>query len=243
MWLPTLAALALHVAVAAGDDLSRAIQVKPRSPFTGDGFHAIAEQLNVHLARSFHATRPCRLWSLTDLNSVARVLLPLVDGRLDGVYRKAGDRRALRHSTAEDWEAETAAAGGDATSALHAALRDGKCADLAMLWAHHLPAAARTALAQTDLVLPLLSTLDHTDTLAALRGGGNARNASAAGLYAKQTSCSICHSSAADSAAEPVPPQRLSTGAPPPVHRAAWPLAASPRAAPHYSYGRQEPSY
>lgn len=201
------------IVASADPDLVRARQVKPRSAFRGHDFEAIATTLNRHLTNSGFATRPCSNHSLTELDELVRILLESHDARLDEVYQKVGDRRSLRHSNADAWRAESEhvdAADVAHSRILHDALRDGKCADIAMLWAHHVPTRSRGMLAQFGHAVPLLSTIDHRPTLAALEGS---TASSVARLYDQQISCAVCHSMASDE----VLPERHSTSSMPPV--------------------------
>ena len=205
------------------DDLTRARTPKPRPCFQGKTPKDIALTLNRQLTRTLeNAVQSCEESTLAELDNVAAVLLKARDARLDVIYQERNDRRGLRHYSVDKWREESAAA-LPLSEPLQDTLRDGKCAELVMLWTHHLTAKRRSELKKSGLILPLMSTVDRMRMVDVLNADSKAQAKVSAsldvlGVYQNQTTCSICHSSYVDD--DPLLPTRHSNSTSlPPV----WP--------------------
>ena len=195
--LPLVLPLLISSSVKHLDDLTRARTRTPRACFRGKNPGDIAATLNRHLLRNLeNGVRPCEHFTLSELDDVAAVLLEARDGRLNAIYQDRNDRRSLRHNSVDKWRYETAAT-LKLSASLQDTLRDGKCAELVMIWTHHITAKRQSELEQSGLILPLMSTVDRT------RFSNNVDVESKAkvpatfdvlGVYQNQTTCSICHS-------------------------------------------------
>lgn len=143
---------------------------------TAGGIHTV---LNAHLKNRDVPLRDCAAFTIAELNTALRKMWCHLSPELDRIYQtRAGgkaDKRARRHRHLHEYEAEWASEGGGA------AVHEGKCAELLMLWAHHIPHKGREALRmEPSFVLPTLPQY-------------NANHAAAKATYAAQTTCVTGH--------------------------------------------------
>ena len=207
------------------DDLTRARTRRPRACFQGKNPADIAATLNRHLLRNLeNIVRPCEHHTLEELDNAAAVLLKARDVKLNAIYQDRNDRRGLRHYSAQKWRDESSAA-LQLSASLQDTLRDGKCAELVMIWTHHITAERQSELKESGFKLPLMSTVDrmsasndvHVENKATAKAKVPAI-LDVLGVYQNQTTCSICHSN--DVNDDPLLPARHSNSTTkPPV----WP--------------------
>ena len=197
--------LALVTVVSAMDaDVQRAHQPLPAASFTASSRTPIASLLNHHISRTID-TRPCASFSLQELDLLAETLLGARDERLETIYQAAADTRSLRHNST-GWSYETArAVAGGASMQMRDRLRDGKCAELAMIWVHHLAQSAQQTLVNL-FKMPQMSLLEQTEEIAQ-----NSSHFWIEQVVRKQISCAICHYSGPDK----VLPERHGPNQPP----------------------------
>lgn len=153
-------------ACAAGSDLERAQQRAPRAEFTGQNHKEIRGKLNAALrdgALAMPQATECAAFSLNDLVKLEEELFHASSPELFTT-----DLRAPKHLTLESLR--RAAAEDLQYAAAHpevlAAIRDGRCAEVAMQWVHHLREDARAVLGGRPL--PLLAdkgTQEHAPDL------------------------------------------------------------------------------
>ena len=218
--LPLLTAAA---SVTHLDDLTRARTPKPRACFKGKNPADIAATLNRHLLNNLeNRVRPCEKHTLAELDNVAAVLLKARDPKFDAIYQDRGDRRGLRHYSVDKWRRESTAV-LQLSASLQDTLRDGKCAELVMLWTHHLTAKRRSELKNSGLILPLMSTVDRMRMVDVLNADSKAQAKASAppldvlGVYKNQTTCSICHSNGLDNDDPLLPTRHSNSTSEPPV--------------------------
>jgi len=86
------------------------------------------------------------------------------DPALDEIYKGKKDKRALHFDSFDYkealWQEEQDRDLIGSQGYNHT--RDGKCAELVMIWTHHITAKRQSELKQSGLILPLMSTVDHT---------------------------------------------------------------------------------
>ena len=85
-----------------------------------------------------------------------RILSASFSTELNSLYASNNDARALRHSTLEGYEGEWA------TAEVEELMRDGLCAELVMVWTHHVPQSAKQLLKQIGIKLPLVPTYNKS---------------------------------------------------------------------------------
>ena len=124
-------------------DLDRAKMTHPRPHLTADKPKEIRAALNKSLKQSPN-TKPCAEFELPQLHSLLEELHGLRSDEIISLYDTA-DRRTPRHTTRETLVAEHEAEAEHVAShpQHHDAVRDSKCFEAAMQWAHHLPVAVR----------------------------------------------------------------------------------------------------
>jgi len=111
------------------------------------------KKINAHLKSQGLNLKSCTEHTHKELNDVVRSMWPFMSEDLQSVY--AGkDLRQRAHQKLEDfetrWEREASIVDASALSAL----RDAKCAEVLMMWAHHITQSGKHAL--RSIVLPVL---------------------------------------------------------------------------------------
>lgn len=106
--------------------------------------------MNSHLSKIV-STKACDLHSVDELNALLRDMLTLGSPELDAVYVQNTDDRAKRFSTLAEYEAAWAVeAGVDLETLRHA-----KCAEIVMMFAHHLSESSKKSFAKTLPTVPV----------------------------------------------------------------------------------------
>jgi hypothetical protein len=129
------------------------------SDVTVDG---IAAKINEHLASTGATLQQCDAFEVEQLHDLLRTLHCHFSPELHEVYKaRVDDKRALRFDTLEayeqSWKLESAAHGADKTAMR--ALKDAKCAEVLMMWTHHVNGASKDELKEL-YKLPRLPTYD-----------------------------------------------------------------------------------
>ena len=204
MLLLSLTTIMAHANVG---DVLRATRETPRPHAVASTPTAIRATLNAVLtddtnAVGYAAHGPCTSFNLKQLNDL-EVLM--VGARSADVVAKTTGARLPIHADAASLAREHAAESAllqklrdsrdPAFAVVHAALRDSKCAAVAMAWVHHLSASSREELALLALELPRLPTRGAADHhIPALLAAGH--EATARKVEAK-VSCEIGHNAQA----------------------------------------------
>jgi len=136
-------------------DLKRSQRAFPQEMFRGGDHAAVRTKLNNALRKGSIAmprNAPCKDFTLPELSKIE---LMLFEHRSPDLF--TSDLRAPRHSTIESLQKEIAAEADyvEKHPEVFQALRDGKCADIAMQWAHHIEEKSRAKLSDTKF--PLLA--------------------------------------------------------------------------------------
>jgi len=184
-------------------DLERASLATPKTSFTASGASAIRSSLNTHLAEgdlAYPNHKTCEEFSLDELAELQHIMTCHHDDQLvalsGGTHREA-NLRAPRHPTHESLKihlaAEHADVAADATGAVAAAVRDGRCHTIAMSWVHHLSADARVAMSNLTMpLLPQMGVEEHTASLKAARVSEDL-TAAVLGNLTQTVTCQIGH--------------------------------------------------
>jgi hypothetical protein len=151
-------------------DLARARTRKQGGSLAGSNPREIADKINQHLS-SVASQKACEEFALEDLNNVVRVLFPHLSEELSGIYQ-GDDGRSRRFKTLAEYERAWEKDGEHDFETL----RDAKCAEALMLWAHHLSESGK---ARFKHQLPTLPTYD------AAKGSSP--------IYAESLSCQTGH--------------------------------------------------
>jgi hypothetical protein len=138
------------------------------------------------------------------LHSLQRKMFPLRLSILDEVYQPRHENRRLRKSTLTEfeavWAAELALAKG--WPGVETILRDGRCHEVVMWWAHHLGPDEQKELLTSGAVLPLLPVVEHFrdasdhDTLAEARELSEVDShviQTVRSAYEIEVGCGACH--------------------------------------------------
>lgn len=148
---------------ASTSDLRRAKTTEHSGHVSGRSTTEIATKINKHLEAQKLNLKECADMSHEELDKLVRSMWPLLSQELQQTY--AGqDLRQLAHKTLEGFETRWA---NEALHVMHPesgpALRDAKCAEVLMMWSHHVSEAGKKAL--RDLVLPTLAefNMDHIE--------------------------------------------------------------------------------
>lgn len=183
------AVLSVAALVAADNsDLTRAKQSAPRAHFTGSGHAEIRAKLNAALqtgALAMPKATECAAFTLEELGALEEEFFHMRSPELF-----ASDLRAPKHTSVESVRSEVLEDLEYVKQhpAVLEALRDSRCAELAMQWVHHLDTTARSAFANRKL--PLLAekgTREHAPTL--LRDGHH----TVVRKLSKRVTCQIGH--------------------------------------------------
>ena len=139
----------LAVGVAADQDMNRALSPCPghTSKLRAHKKEEVFEKINTYMHSGGWLAKPCETFTAAELTATERAVAGHAHGRFNAVYERAGDRRAR---TAEGVAALPHTPANTT--------RDGHCAYILMLWAHHIPSSARNALHTAGTVLPLMPT-------------------------------------------------------------------------------------
>jgi len=184
--------LAGSAARASPSDLRRARAASPPPALLGKSGGEIAEGINLRLRECGLKLRSCNLLTHEDLDGLARSLWPLLSEEIRLEHEGLGGR-SRRFSTVEAYERHWAAeVGAFVLASEQALLREARCAELLMLWAHHVPEAGRPRL--QALPWPALPAYD------AARAAGV--SGAVAATYAESFGCSIGHNMTATSTSD-----------------------------------------
>lgn len=187
--LPTCRAVN-HTAARVSDTeekqaLRRARKRVPDRAYQGTNLVHASAVLNRHLRASVERhghdadvrLKACAGTTLPELHRLQRAMFAMIVPSLDAVYQQQHDNRRLQKRTLAEhegaWAAELVLA--RQSPALGAILRDGRCHEAVMWWAHHLGLSQQKALLETGLQtearsplsLPLLPEVRHFGTGAA----------------------------------------------------------------------------
>jgi len=140
---------------ASAADLARAQTRIHSGHVAGSSTSEQTEKINAHLRLQGVQLKDCADHSNEELNEIVRWMWPHISDELQQIY-VGKDLRQRAHKTLSEfetrWEQEAAVEDESAIEAL----RDAKCAEVLMLWAHHIPESGKRAL--KDMVLPSLET-------------------------------------------------------------------------------------
>lgn len=133
-------------------DLARASTRQQSGRLGGSTSEEIADKINGHLS-SVAPQRACQAYSLEELNNLMRSMFPHLSQELSAIY-DANDGRSRRFGTLAEYEQswEKDAEHDEST------LKDAKCAETLMLWAHHLSETGKVNFGQVEL--PTLPAYD-----------------------------------------------------------------------------------
>jgi len=105
-------------------------------------------------------TKECNDHSVEELNLLFKNMIFLAAPELDAVYQKSGDLRSKRFATMEEYEIAWAAeSGSDLETLKHA-----KCAEIGMMFAHHLSETSKKSFAETLPTIPIYDEDKASDT-------------------------------------------------------------------------------
>eukprot|EP01064_Diplonema_japonicum_P012761 TRINITY_DN2012_c1_g1_i2.p1 TRINITY_DN2012_c1_g1~~TRINITY_DN2012_c1_g1_i2.p1 ORF type:complete len:387 (+),score=112.28 TRINITY_DN2012_c1_g1_i2:65-1162(+) len=158
----------LQATCAAGtSDLVRARMMKPRksSGLLAETKHEVFESISQYMVKGGHRVAPCEAFTHEQLDDITEKVLTHRDEELVRIYKATKDKRGYVNT--------------EGTS------RDGKCAQILMLWAHHIPTEARDTLNKEGVTLPLMPA------------GGPIETDDE--VYNLQASCTSCHYAKYDS--------------------------------------------
>jgi len=136
-------------------DLVRAKSTKQGGRLGGSSPKEIADKINGHLAKSGFPMKECSDFTLPELNDLVREMFPHFNQDLNDIYESGTDLRSRLATLAEyekQWEQ-------DAEHAVEV-VRDAKCNEAVMLWAHHLSEGGKQALSSKEL--PTVPVYDST---------------------------------------------------------------------------------
>lgn len=135
-------------------DLVRAKSTKHSGHVAGSTGLEQAEKINAHLERQGLNVRNCAEHSHDQLNDLIRQMWPHMSEELQEVY-KGKDLRQRAHQDLEDFESRWKAEAAIADESSNAALRGAKCAEVLMLWVHHVAQSGKDMLKKV-IVLPTM---------------------------------------------------------------------------------------
>jgi len=156
--------------IASQADLVRASSKNQTARLGGSNPHEIADKINGFLAKAQVDVKDCHAHSIQELNGLIRSMFPHLSKDLLSIYDQM-DGRSNRLETLKEYEKLWISESDSDTT------RDGKCAEVLMLWAHHLTESSKASL---RLSLPTLPVHDE-------------QKASDSELYATRTSCVTGH--------------------------------------------------
>jgi len=138
----------------AASDLIRANTRKQSGRLAGTNAQEIADKLNSHLS-GMNVMKECDLHSLDELNALMEDLLQKTSMELSGIYQQSGDSRSKRFENLAEYQASWI---GEIEKDLDT-LRHSKCAEITLLFAHHLSESAKSSFAK---VLPTVPVYNET---------------------------------------------------------------------------------
>jgi hypothetical protein len=122
------------------------------------------KKINAYLRKEGRNVKACAEHTLEELNDKIRAMWSHMSSELQQIYQ-GRDLRQLAHKTLEGfetrWKSELAEVDLHMDASALPALRDGKCAEVLMIWVHHVHEDGKKAL--RDMVLPALEefNIDH----------------------------------------------------------------------------------
>jgi len=155
---------------ASQSDLVRASSKNQSARLGGSSPQEIADKINGFLVKAQMDVKDCRDHSVEELNGMIRSMFPHLSKDLLSMYDQV-DGRSNRLESLSEYEKLWSSESDSETT------RDGKCAEVLMLWAHHLTESSKDSL---RLSLPTLPVHDE-------------KKASENELYAARTSCVTGH--------------------------------------------------
>lgn len=171
----------------------------PRSALRGNSLGTAMQRLNLAIAADTTlATARCDSFGIEALQLAQRQLFSLRSPELQHVYEN--DRRSLRHPSLEALASAQVAQRllVETLPKLWPMIRDGLCHEIVMIYAHHVAASTRSALATEGLVLPLLPE----SGMHSAPKNSTDMSTTAYQTYVDQVSCVTCHVSSADETLE-----------------------------------------
>jgi len=127
-------------------DLVRAKSTNQGGRLGGSSPKEIADKINGHIAKSGFPVKECSDFTLPELNDLVREMFPHFNQDLNDIYESGTDLRTRLATLAayeQQWEQ-------DAEHAVEV-IRDAKCNEAVMLWAHHLSEGGKQALSTKEL--------------------------------------------------------------------------------------------
>jgi len=142
-----------RVIKASVGDLRRARTREHSGHVSGRTVAEQTQKINAHLERQGLKLKHCTNHSHEELNDKVRTMWPYMSDLMQLEY--AGrDLRQLPHQRLEDFEGRWKNEASITDESAVAALRDAKCAEVLMLWVHHVPESGKRVL--RNMVLPTL---------------------------------------------------------------------------------------
>jgi len=176
-------------AAMKGRDRRRALQTTQTDRMGGADSKEIAAKINAALAEGEAPVRACATHALHELDALVGLLTGAADPALDKLYDEVDSRRRKLATVTDRSEAHysearrLAAKDPEATEAL----RDASCAEVLMLWAHHVAEEAKESLVhEHGVTLPTMPTYNDTvvDTY---------KDTDVAQVYASSYTCQTGH--------------------------------------------------
>lgn len=133
-------------------DLARAQSRRQTGRVAGSSPEEIADKINRHVS-NVTKQRACGDYSLEELNGLIRDMFPHLNEELSAIYSKQ-DGRSRRFGTLAEYERSWESDGENDEGTL----REAKCAETVMLWAHHLSEGDKAAFGEREL--PTLPAYD-----------------------------------------------------------------------------------
>lgn len=195
------------VAAAANitESTLRAHQLHPRAAYKGMSFAHASANLNAQLQQRSHlVTRPCAEFSHDDLDAMLHVLAGHSEQSFADLYVARQDNRrvATKDKLSRQLEGERStlvqlqAQNSTAAAAVDSMLRDRKCIEIVVRYAHHLGDAKREALHELVGALPLLPR--PADLAAPVPESASIAVQRIVDRYAKQVRALECHVTVVD---------------------------------------------
>jgi len=148
-------AMAQDVFLASNSGVSNNDLVRAKTPratyLSGSSPARIADKINNHVGKQHGLVKPCDDHTTEELNNLAKKLFPHLNEDLRKVYAEQ-DGRARRFESLSEYETAWAQ---EVDSQI---LREAKCAEVLMLWAHHIPESSKKTLQETLPTLPVYNS-------------------------------------------------------------------------------------
>jgi len=144
----------------SANDLKRAKSITHSGLVAANNTAEQAQKINANLKKLGHKLQECAEHSLEELNDKVRSMWPYFSEELQEIY-KGKDLRQRAHQKLEDFEARWKKEDSVTDASARSALRDAKCAEVLMLWVHHVHESGKLSLG--NIVLPTLPEfqMDH----------------------------------------------------------------------------------